>query len=138
MTADELDLKLSDINGHAYVAVCKALVSKASVFIPGLSTYVLALMKEMKERGENETTAQHMHRIMNDFLYNPEGTPTDENRLIRADNLELNPDVQIKIKEMIKNITPSNYKDPSVGDYESYRKEFYQINGFEVDGVDYS
>lgn len=138
MTADELDLKLSDISGHAYVAVCKALVSKASVFIPGLSTYVLALMKEMKERGENETTAQHMHRIMNDFLYNPEGTPTDENRLIRADNLELNPDVQIKIKEMIKNITPSNYKDPSVGDYESYRKEFYQINGFEVDGVDYS
>ncbi|HIF9399604.1 TPA: enoyl-ACP reductase FabV [Photobacterium damselae] len=138
MTADELDLKLSDINGHAYVAVCKALVSKASVFIPGLSTYVLALMKEMKERGENETTAQHMHRIMNDFLYNPKGTPTDENRLIRADNLELNPDVQIKIKEMIKNITPSNYKDPSVGDYESYRKEFYQINGFEVDGVDYS
>ncbi|HIF9200149.1 TPA: enoyl-ACP reductase FabV [Photobacterium damselae] len=138
MTADELDLKLSDINGHAYVAVCKALVSKASVFIPGLSTYVLVLMKEMKERGENETTAQHMHRIMNDFLYNPEGTPTDENRLIRADNLELNPDVQIKIKEMIKNITPSNYKDPSVGDYESYRKEFYQINGFEVDGVDYS
>lgn len=137
-TADTLDSKLSDINGHAYVAVCKAIVSKASVFIPGLSTYVLALIKEMKERGEDETTAQHMHRIMNEFLYNPDGTPTDEHRLIRADNFELNPEVQNKIKEMIKHITPVNYKDPSVGDYESYRKEFSQINGFEVDGVDYN
>ncbi|GAB3515127.1 enoyl-ACP reductase FabV [Photobacterium alginatilyticum] len=137
-TADTLDSKLSDINGHAYVAVCKAIVSKASVFIPGLSTYVLALIKELKARGEDETTAQHMHRIINEFLYNPNGTPTDEQRLIRADNFELNPEVQNKIKEMIKQITPTNYKDPNVGDYESYRKEFYQINGFEVDGVDYN
>lgn len=136
-TADALDSILSEIDGHAYVAVCKAIVSKASVFIPGLSTYVLALIKAMKERGENESTAQHMHRIMNEFLYNPTGTPTDEQRLIRADNLELNPEVQSKIKEMIKHITADNYKDPSVGDYESYRKEFSQINGFEVDGVDY-
>lgn len=137
-TADMLDLTLSDINGHAYVAVCKAIVSKASVFIPGLSTYVLALIKEMKERGEDETTAQHMHRIMNEFLYNPDGTPTDEQRLIRADNFELNPEVQNKIKKMIKQITPANYKDPNLGDYESYRKEFAQINGFEVDGVEYN
>lgn len=137
-TADTLESQLSDINGHAYVAVCKAIVSKASVFIPGLSTYVIALIKEMKERGENETAAQHMHRIMSEFLYNPKGTPTDKQRLIRADNLELNPDVQNKVKEMIKNITPSNYKDPNVGDYESYRREFSQINGFEVDGVDYN
>ncbi|HIF9185522.1 TPA: enoyl-ACP reductase FabV [Photobacterium damselae] len=137
-TADILDSKLSDINGAAYVAVCKAIVSKASVFIPGLSTYVLALMKEMKERGENETTAQHMHRIMSEFLYNPDGTPLDAQRLIRADNFELNPEVQNKIKEMIKHITPANYKDPAVGDYESYRKEFSQINGFEVNGVEYN
>ncbi|MGF1901079.1 enoyl-ACP reductase FabV [Aliivibrio sifiae] len=136
-TADLLDTKLSDINGHAYVAVCKAIVSKASVFIPGLSTYVLALMKELKERGEDETAIQHMHRIMQGYLYNPNGTPTDDQRLIRADNFELNPEVQNKIKEMIKNINSSNYKDPSVGDYEGYRKEFSQINGFEIEGVDY-
>lgn len=137
-TADTLDAQLSDIGGHAYVSVCKAMVSKASVFIPGLSTYVIALIKEQKERGEWETTAAHMHRVMTDFLYHPEGTPVDEQRLIRADNFELNPEVQEKVKHMITQITPKNYKDASVGDYASYRKDFFQINGFEVDGVDYS
>ena len=136
-TADVLDIALSDISGQAYVAVCKAIVSKASVFIPGLSTYILALIKELKERGEDESTAQHMHRIMHDFLYNPEGVSTDEHRLIRADNFELNPAVQHKVKDMIKNINPSNYKDPAIGDYETYRQQFSQINGFEVEGIDY-
>ncbi len=137
-TADTLDASLSDINGEAYVALCKAVVSKAAVFIPGLSTYVLALFKALKERGEHETTAQHMHRVMTDFLYNPTGTPTDEQRLIRADNLELNPEVQEKVKSMIAKITPDNFKDPEFGDFAGYRRDFMQINGFEIEGVDYS
>ncbi|MDX2321901.1 MAG: trans-2-enoyl-CoA reductase family protein [Moritella sp.] len=137
-TADVLDSSLKDINGEAYVALCKAVVSKAAVFIPGLSTYILALFKELKARGEYETTAQHMHRVMTDFLYNPAGTPTDEQRLIRADNLELNPDVQDKVKTLIANITPQNFKEPEFGDYAGYRRDFMQINGFEITGIDYS
>jgi hypothetical protein len=54
-TSDELDAYLKDINGEAYVAVCKALVTKASVFIPDLSSYIIALSKIMKQRGEHET-----------------------------------------------------------------------------------
>ncbi|WP_316863147.1 hypothetical protein [uncultured Cohaesibacter sp.] len=36
---------MGEIDGKAHVAVCKALVTKASVFIPGLSPYLLAFVQ---------------------------------------------------------------------------------------------
>ena len=38
-TSNALDAKLKEIGGQAHVAVCKALVTKASVFIPAFSPY---------------------------------------------------------------------------------------------------
>ena len=136
-TADELDAYLKDIDGDAYVAVCKALVTKASVFIPGLSSYMIALLKVFKQRGEQESIVLHLHRIMTDFLYNPDGTPTDAERLIRADNFELNPEVQKEVAALLELINPDTFTDPDVADFAGFRKEFMQINGFEIEGVDY-
>lgn len=129
-TADTLDTELKAIGGEAYVGVCKSIVSKASVFIPGLSSYMLALSKLMKERGEYETCAQHMHRLMTDFLYRQGGALVDDQRLLRPDNLELNPDVQQQVKEMMSQITADNFKSPEVGDYQGFIDEFMEINGF--------
>jgi enoyl-[acyl-carrier protein] reductase/trans-2-enoyl-CoA reductase (NAD+) len=128
---------LKDINGEAYVAVCKALVTKASVFIPDLSSYIIALSKIMKQRGEHETISMHLHRIMTDFLYNPGGIPTDESRLIRADNFELNPEVQKEVGTLLALINSDNFTDPEVADFAGFRKEFMQNNGFEMEGVNY-
>lgn len=129
-TADQLDEQLRSIQGEAYISVCKSIVSKAAVFIPALSSYMLALFKLMKDRGEYESCAQHMHRLMTDFLYNPDGVRVDEHRLLRPDNLELNPEVQAHVKEMMQKITPENFKDPAVGDYQGFISEFLAINGF--------
>ncbi|MFA0252684.1 bifunctional NADH-specific enoyl-ACP reductase/trans-2-enoyl-CoA reductase, partial [Vibrio sp. 10N.261.45.A4] len=50
-TSHALNLKLAAFDGGAYASVCKALVTKASVFIPTFSPYVLALYKSMKDQG---------------------------------------------------------------------------------------
>ena len=43
-TAETINLQLAGIGGHAWVSVCKALVTKASVFIPVLPVYLGLLM----------------------------------------------------------------------------------------------
>ncbi|MGF1684574.1 enoyl-ACP reductase FabV [Photobacterium minamisatsumaniensis] len=129
-TADLMNKQLAEIDGEAHIGVCKSIVSKASVFIPGLSSYMLALFKLMKERNEYETCVQHMHRLMTDYLYHPDGAQIDEHRLLRPDNLELNPEVQREVKEMMKHITPDNFRSPEVGDYQGFVSEFMRLNGF--------
>ncbi len=49
-TANNLEAQLSLSGGGAHVAVCKALVTKASVFIPAFAPYMLALFKVMKKK----------------------------------------------------------------------------------------
>ncbi|MDB3922938.1 bifunctional NADH-specific enoyl-ACP reductase/trans-2-enoyl-CoA reductase, partial [Luminiphilus sp.] len=54
---------------------------------------------------------------------------------LRADNLELNPEVQAEVAVIWETINTDNLKTAS--DFEGYRREFLQLFGFEVDGVDY-
>ncbi len=56
-TSHSLNLKLANFDGGAYATVCKALVTKASVFIPGLTPYMLALYRVMKEQGTHEAVS---------------------------------------------------------------------------------
>jgi enoyl-[acyl-carrier protein] reductase/trans-2-enoyl-CoA reductase (NAD+) len=132
-SADTLHSSLQDINGEAYVGCCPAIVSKASVFIPGLSAYVIALIKVLKDRGEYLTGQAHLHRLMQEFLYSGSGKVlVDAERLIHVDDIELNEEVQMMVGEMIKDITPENFADPEFGDYAQYRKEFFMVNGFDI------
>ncbi|MCZ8489637.1 hypothetical protein O9992_28640 [Vibrio lentus] len=48
--AMQFNLELANFDGNAYATVCKALVTVERVFIPGLSPYLLALYKVMKEK----------------------------------------------------------------------------------------
>ncbi|MCW8329040.1 trans-2-enoyl-CoA reductase family protein [Photobacterium sp. SDRW27] len=134
--ADAIHQQLQAINGGAYVAVCKALVTKASVFIPGLSPYLLALFRVMKEKGLHEGCIEHMQRLLSSKLYPPSGkVVTDAEREIRADDWELQEDVQQEVARLMAQITPENFKQ--LGDYEGYRNDFMQLNGFGFDNVDY-
>ncbi|MDD7909631.1 trans-2-enoyl-CoA reductase family protein [Pseudovibrio exalbescens] len=135
-TADVLDAKLKEIGGQAHVAVCKALVTKASVFIPAFSPYILALFKVMKELGLHEGCIEQMQRLFADRLYNGEElVPVDEQRLIRIDDWELRDDVQEKVQVILKELDQNNFQ--SISDYEGYKKDFLALNGFGLDGVDY-
>ncbi|UGA57073.1 enoyl-ACP reductase FabV [Vibrio sp. VB16] len=134
-TSHALNLKLAKIGGGAYATVCKALVTKASVFIPGFTPYILALYKVMKAKGTHETCIHQMHRLFNDKLY-ADTVPVDGQRLLRLDEHELDPNVQQQVKAIMNTMNADNFKQ--VGDYQGYKDEFLKLNGFGFDTVNYN
>ncbi|MGR5140164.1 enoyl-ACP reductase FabV [Photobacterium sp. DNB23_23_1] len=138
-TAEEINTQLAAIGGQAHVAVCKALVTKASVFIPAFTPYILALFKVMKEKGTHEGCIEQMQRLFNARFYCPketeQGVLTDEQRLIRMDDWELAPDVQQQVSEIMAEMTAENFTQ--LGDYKGYKQDFMELNGFGFEGVDY-
>ncbi|MBY8045915.1 trans-2-enoyl-CoA reductase family protein [Vibrio fluvialis] len=134
-TSHSLNLKLANFDGGAYATVCKALVTKASVFIPGLSPYLLALYRVMKEKGTHEGCIEQMHRLFSDKLYGRTPVPVDGERLVRMDDWELNPDTQERVRQLLSDMNGDNFKQ--VGDYAGFKAEFLRLNGFGFDNVDY-
>ena len=61
--------------------------------------------------------------------------PTDGEGRIRIDDWELQPDVQAKVDELMAKVNESNVAE--VIDLAGIQKDFLNINGFAVDGVDY-
>ncbi|MEK3733996.1 MULTISPECIES: enoyl-ACP reductase FabV [Paenibacillus] len=134
-TALKLSDKLSPIGGRAYVAVSKALVTQSSSAIPVVPLYVSALYKVMKEKGIHEGTIEQIHRLFADKLYSGGEVPVDEKGRIRIDDWELREDVQQEVADLWSRVTSDNIEQ--LTDLEGYRREFFQLFGFETDGVDY-
>ncbi|GAD91025.1 putative reductase [Vibrio halioticoli NBRC 102217] len=132
-TSHAINLKLAPFKGGAYACVCKALVTKASVFIPTFAPYVLALYKTMKAQGLHETCIEQMQRLFNSKLY-PHPI-VDGERLIRMDDWELKHSVQQNVSALLPQLTADNFSQ--LGDYHGFKTEFLQLNGFAIDGVDY-
>lgn len=126
--------RLAARGGDARVSVLKAVVTQASAAIPAMPIYLAILFKVMKARGEHEGCIEQVNRLFRDSLYGAEVGPDADGRL-RADNLELNPEVQAEVAAIWETINTENLKTAS--DFEGYRREFLQLFGFEVDGVDY-
>ncbi|MDQ2192483.1 MULTISPECIES: enoyl-ACP reductase FabV [unclassified Vibrio] len=135
-TSHSLNLKLSNYGGGAYATVCKALVTKASVFIPNLSPYIVALYKVMKEKETHEGCIEQMQRLFSEKLSSKGKVPVDGERLIRMDDWELNPDTQQKVADLLEKMDQYNFKQ--LGDYKGFKQEFMQLNGFDFDCVDYA
>ena len=135
-TSHALNLELAHFNGNAYAAVCKALVTKASVFIPGLTPYLLALYKTMKEQGTHEGCIEQMQRLFSTKLYGQDKVPVDGERLLRVDDLELDPEIQRQVAERLSQMDESNFKE--IGDFDGFQQEFLNLNGFGLEGVDYA
>ncbi|MDA8658847.1 trans-2-enoyl-CoA reductase family protein [Luminiphilus sp.] len=126
--------RLAARGGDARVSVLKAVVTQASAAIPAMPIYLAILFKVMKARGEHEGCIEQVNRLFRDSLYGSKVGPDADGRL-RADNLELNPEVQAEVAAIWETINTDNLKAAS--DFEGYRREFLQLFGFEVDGVDY-
>ncbi|MBR9788550.1 MAG: trans-2-enoyl-CoA reductase family protein [Vibrionaceae bacterium] len=134
-TSHALNLKLANFGGGAYASVCKALVTKASVFIPALSPYMLALYRVMKEKGTHERCIEQMQRLFTTKLYSHTPVPVDGERLIRIDDFELDPQVQQEVTQLVEQMNDDNFMQ--IGDYQGFKDEFMKLNGFNFEDIDY-
>ncbi|MDN4604690.1 trans-2-enoyl-CoA reductase family protein [Paenibacillus sp. F6_3S_P_1C] len=134
-TARKLNDRLSAKGGRAYLTVAKALVTQSSSAIPVVPLYISALYKVMKEKGLHEGCVEQLQRLFADRLYAGGEVPTDEAGRIRIDDWEMRADVQEEVAKLWNELTTENIYDLS--DLEGYRREFFQLFGFETDGVDY-
>ena len=137
----DLDKRVVDIRallagqgGDARVSVLKAVVTQASAAIPAMPIYLAILFKVMKARGVHEGCIEQVNRLFRESLYGSTRGVDEEGRL-RADNLELDPEVQAEVATIWEQIDTDNLK--TLSDFDGYRREFLQLFGFEVDGVDY-
>ncbi|WP_366183737.1 enoyl-ACP reductase FabV [Flavobacterium ovatum] len=134
-TAFEITKSLADLNGKAYVSVNKALVTQASSAIPVIPLYISLLYKIMKAEGIHEGCIEQIQRLFADRLYNGTEVATDEQGRIRIDDWEMREDVQAKVAALWQDAVTENLEE--IGDLEGYRKDFYNLFGFDVEGVDY-
>ena len=137
----DLDKRVVDIRerlaahgGDARVSVLKAVVTQASAAIPAMPIYLAILFKVMKERGIHEGCIEQVDGLFRDSLYNDGRALDDEGRL-RADGKELDPAIQAEVAAIWDQINTDNLRELS--DFAGYKREFLQLFGFEIDGVDY-
>ncbi len=126
---------LQAVGGDARVAVLKSVVTQASSAIPVMPLYISICFKVMRQQGCYESVIEHIYRMFAKSLYGSECELDAEGR-VRMDSWELEPAVQGECKALWPQITTANLKD--LTDYEDYKKQFLQLFGFEVAGVDYS
>ena len=131
--ADNIDAGYPDVS--AYVSVNKALVTQSSSAIPIVPLYMSLLYKVMKEKGLHEGCIEQMYRLMCSCICAEGGVPVDEKRLIRLDDYEMKDEVQKEVARLWDSVSEDNIKE--IADIEGYWKEFYEIFGFGIEGVDY-
>ena len=131
-SADEITKEISGVK--AYVSVNKAVVTQSSAAIPIVPLYMSLLLKVMKEKNLHEDCIEQMYRMVHDRLCQEE-VITDEQGLIRMDDYEMRPEVQDEVMKLWKEVNKDNIQQ--LGDIDEYWKEFYQIFGFRIEGVDY-
>lgn len=134
--AKNIDAVLKKIGGAAYVSVNKGLITRSSSVIPVITMYLGCLFFVQKKQGSHEGCKEQIERLFTERLYTADKkVPVDEEGRIRIDDWELDPKVQSEIDEHMKVVNEQNLHDHI--DVEGIRKDFLNINGFAVDGVDY-
>ncbi|THF79865.1 enoyl-ACP reductase FabV [Cohnella fermenti] len=134
-TAIRLREQLGATGGRAFVSVNKALVTQSSSAIPVVPLYISALYKVMKEKGSHEGCIEQMYRLFSTRLYGEGDTPVDSRGRIRVDDLEMQEDVQAEVAAIWEQLSTDNINE--LTDIAGYRREFFQLFGFETDDIDY-
>jgi enoyl-[acyl-carrier protein] reductase/trans-2-enoyl-CoA reductase (NAD+) len=130
----EIRKRLAARGGDARVSVLKAVVTQASAAIPAMPIYLALLFKVMKEQGVHEGCIEQVDGLFRESLYGDHPHLDEEGRL-RADRKELDPAIQAAVGELWEQINTDTLRELS--DFAGYKREFLQLFGFEVDGVDY-
>jgi enoyl-[acyl-carrier protein] reductase/trans-2-enoyl-CoA reductase (NAD+) len=120
--------------GEGLISVSKAVVTKASVFIPRIPFYVSAMFEVMKAKGTHETILAHKNRLFSEMVYGDKRLADEKGRL-RIDAYEMDDATQLAIQNLSQ-----QYQGTSIFSLEGTQQfidEFYQINGFRIPGVNY-
>ncbi len=125
---------LADLKGEARVAVLKAVVTQASSAIPIMPLYLALLFKVMKEAGTHEDCIEQVDLLFRESLYGAKPRIDADGRW-RADYKELEPAVQEAVKNSWSAVTSENLHE--ITDFSGYQRNFLQLFGFEMEGVDY-
>ena len=134
-TARSLSKKLQHRNGRALVAINKALVTQSSSAIPVVPLYLSILFRVMREKHLHEGTIDQMIRLFANYLTDPEA-PLDEENRIRLDDKEMRSAVQEEVLRIWEEISTENLT--ALSDIERHQRDFLQLFGFQVEGVDYT
>ena len=126
--------KLARTGGDARVSVLKAVVTQASSAIPVMPLYLALLFKAMKADGSHEGCIEQVYGLFKNSLYGDAPIKDEEGRL-RADGLEMRPEIQAAVEKMWDDVTTENLM--ATTDFAGYKREFLRLFGFEIDGVDY-
>lgn len=141
-TALNLNKQLEkSVGGSAFVSVNKGLVTRSSAVIPIISLYLSVLFKVMKAKGTHEGCIEQMERLFAERLYTGENNsagkvPVDPENRIRIDDWEMADDIQAEVNRLMDGVTQENLAERC--DLVGYKHDFLAINGFDVEGVDYS
>jgi enoyl-[acyl-carrier protein] reductase/trans-2-enoyl-CoA reductase (NAD+) len=132
--AAALQTKLSATDGQARVAVLKAVVTQASSAIPVMPLYLALLFRVMKEQGTHEDCIEQIDLLFRESLYGPQPRLDADGRW-RVDYKELEPAVQQRVAALWNEITTETIG--TLSDFAGYKRNFLNLFGFEVPGVDY-
>ena len=119
---------------RAFVSVNKALVTQSSSAIPVVPLYISLLYKVMKKRGTHEGTIEQMQRLFGQKRLR-EGAVTDDEALIRLDDLEMDDPTQNEVAKLWAKAGQAPLDE--IADLKGYDDDFLRLFGFGVDGVDY-
>lgn len=129
------DRVLESVNGKAYVAVMKSVITQASSAIPVMPLYVSMVFKIMREKGLHEVPIDQLDRLFRCKLTSG-NIETDSEGRIRMDDWELRDDIQQACRDLWPQVTTENLNE--LTDYRQYKEEFLNLFGFGCDDVDYS
>jgi enoyl-[acyl-carrier protein] reductase / trans-2-enoyl-CoA reductase (NAD+) len=134
-TVRRLDAEIAgSVKGRVLVSVNAAVVTQASSAIPGVPLYLAIANKILAQKGLLERPFDQILRLFAEPL---EREPRlDEERRIRMDDREMQEDIQSLIAERWRAITTETL--PVLADFKGFRRDFRQLFGFEIDGVDYA
>jgi len=134
--ASDLDASLAKtLGGHAWVSVNKAVVTQASAAIPVVPLYLSLLPVVMRRTNLDEGPLEQMRRLFTDFLCTGSAPKFDDARRLRLDDREMRSDVQAEVAALWPQVTTDNLR--SITDFAGFQREFRELFGFEVEGVDY-
>ena len=120
--------------GEALISSSKAVVTKASVFIPQMPVYVSCLFDVMQRHGVHESILAHKYRLFKDMVYGKMRILDDKNR-IRLDHLEMDPEIQKETIFMMEHLSEEELF--KLEGTKVFIREFNQIHGFGYDEIDY-
>ena len=136
LAARSLDALLSPkFGGRALICVNKAVVTQASAAIPVVPLYISLLLKVMNEKRLEEAPIDQMRRLFSDFLATNTEPKTDDVGRLRLDDREMRTDVQAEIARLWPQVTTQNLR--ALTDFTGFQRQFRNLFGFEVEGVDY-